>query len=249
MTGTQGHGSSPRVDAADARRFAECIAAGGVALFPADTVYGLACDPLNSSAVRRLYEIKDRPPARPAAVMFFARAPALEALPELVPRTRAALEALLPGPLTVLLPNPAGRFPLACDPAAALAADDAKGSAAGELPGNVEGAGAVTTLGLRVPLLSESLTALAAVGRPVLQSSANISGEPEARRLFDIAHTVRERVDLALDGGELPGTASTVLDLSDYERTGRWQVVRAGPVDEVELERLLERVPGVFKPR
>jgi L-threonylcarbamoyladenylate synthase len=241
VTAKQGEGSSPRVDAAEVRRFAECIAAGGVALFPADTVYGLACDPLNAAAVRRLYEIKDRPPARPAAVMFFALAPALEALPELAPRTRAALEALLPGPLTVLLPNPAGRFPLACHPAAALAADDTAGSAAGGKPGGVEATGATATLGLRVPLLSESLAALAAAGRPVLQSSANISGEPEARRLCDIAHTVRERVDLALDGGELPGIASTVLDLSDYERTGRWQVVRAGPVGGVELERALAR--------
>ena len=76
------------------------IAGGGVALFPADTVYGLACDPQSEPAVRRLYEIKGRPPDRPAAVMFFQLAPALAALPQLGPRTRSpisrAAEAEMP---------------------------------------------------------------------------------------------------------------------------------------------------------
>lgn len=252
MSERPGVGGRPRLDAADARRFAECIADGGVALFPADTVYGLACDPLNPAAVRRLYELKGRPPTRPAAVMFFALAPALGALPELGPRTCAALKALLPGPLTVLLPNPAARFPLACRPAAALVEDDAGHSVADQPTGSVggeaveeDGAGAATALGLRVPPLSESLAALGAVGQPVLQSSANISGESEARRLLDVAPTVRARVDLALDGGELPGIASTVLDLGDYELAGCWRVVRPGPVGGAELELVLEGVAGV----
>ena len=45
--------------------------------------------------------------------------------------------------------------------------------------------------------------------------------------------------DLVLDGGELPGVASTVLDLRDYEREGRWRVVREGPLGEAELRRVL----------
>ena len=89
--------------------FGECIASGGVALFPADTVYGLACDPENAEAVRRLYELKGRPPDKPAAVMFFDVEQAL--LPELGPRTRALMERLLPGAVTLLVPSQ--RFPLA----------------------------------------------------------------------------------------------------------------------------------------
>jgi tRNA threonylcarbamoyl adenosine modification protein (Sua5/YciO/YrdC/YwlC family) len=132
--------------------FDACIAGGGVAVFPADTVYGLACDALNPDAVARLYALKGRPPDKPAAVMFFSLAPALAALRELGPRTRGALERLLPGAVTLLLPNPEGRFPLACGP-------DPR------------------TLGLRVP----DLPMLAAVAVPVLQSSANASGGGDAR--------------------------------------------------------------------
>jgi L-threonylcarbamoyladenylate synthase len=214
---TASDGDRPHLTARDAERFESCIAGGGVVLFPADTVYGLACDPLQSSAVERLYELKGRPPARPAAVMFFALAPALAALPELGPRTRLALEALLPGALTVLLPNPASRFALAC---AAQAGEPA-------------------TLGLRVPLLRATLAALGAMKRPVMQSSANISGERDARRLEDVTPALLEQVDLVLDGGELPGVASTVLDLLDYERTGDWRVAREGPVPHAELRRAL----------
>src|SRR3954447_14769760 len=88
------------------------MSVGGVAVFPADTVYGLACDPQSREAVERLYLLKRRPPDKPAAVMFFDVELALEALPELPARTPDALCALLPGGVTLLLPNRAGRFPL-----------------------------------------------------------------------------------------------------------------------------------------
>jgi len=90
-----------------------CLDAGGVAVFGADTVYGLCCDPHSAAAIERLYALKGRPPAKPAAVAFFSLRAALEALPELGERTAGAFRALLPGPLTLLVPNPAGRFPLA----------------------------------------------------------------------------------------------------------------------------------------
>jgi L-threonylcarbamoyladenylate synthase len=205
------------LDAEHASSLEECLAAGGVAVFPADTVYGLCCDPLDESAVRRLYELKGRPAKQPAAVMFFALAAALSALPELAARERAALEALLPGPVTLLLLNRSHRFPLAGGP----------------------GEGRADTLGLRVPLWGSSLAALSAVGVPVLQSSANRSGEPDARRLHDIPESIRSGADLVLDGGELPGISSTVLDLREYERRGEWRVVREGPVKQADLERAL----------
>ena len=186
--------------------FERCIADGGVALFPADTVYGLACDPESKEAVERLYAIKGRPADRPAAVMFFQLEPALAALPELGPRTRGALERLLPGPATLLLPNPERLFPLACGP----------------VPDR---------LGLRVP----DLPLLARVRRPVMQSSANPSGGADARRLEDVDQRIREQVDLEIDGGELPGTPSTVIDLSEYERTGGYEVVREGALDAASV--------------
>ncbi len=199
-----------------AEQMRRCLEEGGVVVFPTDTVYGVGCDPENAEAVQRLYELKGRPAARPAAVMFFALRDALRALPELGARERRALGALLPGPLTVVLANPTRRFALACGPEA--------------------GGGGALTLGLRVPLLGDALAALHGVSRPVLQSSANISGATEVRRLADVSVRLREGADLVLDGGELPGVASTVLDLRDYEQSGEWQVLRAGPVDRAVLE-------------
>jgi len=185
----------------DARALEACVAAGGVAVFYADTVYGLACDPEDPGAVRRLYELKGRPPRKPSAVMWFSAGAALAALPELGERTRAALAALLPGGVGALLPNPRGRYPLACGPDP-------------------------STLGLRVP----DVPALAAVGRPVLQSSANLAGGPDARRVEEVPAAIRAGVDLVLDGGELAGTPSTVLDLRAFEAGGAWEVVRHGLV-------------------
>jgi L-threonylcarbamoyladenylate synthase len=189
----------------DAGRLRECLESGGVAVFPTDTVYGLGCDPQARGAVERLYALKGRSADRPVALMFFALAPALSALPELAPRERAAIGALLPGPVALLLPNRKRRFPLACGPD----------------PG---------TLGLRVPLLAEPLAALSAVGAPVLQSSANFSRGGDARSLDEVPAKLRRLADLVLDGGELPGVASTVIDLRDYELSGAWRVLRPGPL-------------------
>jgi L-threonylcarbamoyladenylate synthase len=198
------------LDAGAAETFARCVAVGGVAVFPADTVYGLACEPDAEEAVARLYRLKGRSPDRPAAVMFFALELAQAALPELESRTRAALRALLPGGVTLLLPNPARRFPLACGPD----------------PG---------TLGLRVPAWPAPLAALGAVRWPVLQSSANAAGGPDARTLADVPEPIRRDADLVLDGGPLPGTPSTVVDLRAWERDARWTVVREGAVAAADV--------------
>jgi L-threonylcarbamoyladenylate synthase len=202
----------------DAQTFSRCIAVGGIAVFPADTVYGLACEPDSKEAVQRLYLLKRRRPDKPAAVMFFALDLALAALPELGPRTAAALRALLPGAVTLLLPNPARRFPLACGP-------DPE------------------TLGLRVPAWPPALAALAGVSWPVLQSSANAAGGPDARRLADVPESIRRRADLVLDGGELPGTPSTVVDLRGYELDATWSIVREGAVSATEIATALVSAP------
>jgi L-threonylcarbamoyladenylate synthase len=215
------------LDDKDVRRLEECLAAGGVAVFPADTVYGLCCDPVNERAVRRLYELKGRPAERPAAVMFFALASLLQALPDLARRERVAVQALLPGPATLLLPNRNCLYPLACGP-----------GESGQGKGGSGESGA-DALGLRVPAWSPALAALAAVEMPVLQSSANLSGEPDARHLLDVPESIRAGADLVLDGGDLPGIPSTVIDLREYERRGEWQVVREGPLTRADLERLL----------
>ena len=113
--------------------------------------------------------------------------------------------------MTLLLPNRDRRFPLACAPDP-------------------------DTLGLRVPLLGDRLSALALLSAPLLQSSANFSGDSEARRLADLPPELIEQADLVLDGGELAGTASTVVDLRSWQRTGAWSVVREGALAREALE-------------
>jgi tRNA threonylcarbamoyl adenosine modification protein (Sua5/YciO/YrdC/YwlC family) len=197
--------------------FERVIADGGVVLFPSDTVYGLACDPDSATAVSRLYALKGRAATKPSAVMFFDLDAALGALPDLGEWTRGALTRLMPGGVTVLLPNPAGRYPLACG-------DD------------------LSTLGLRVI----SVPALAGCGAAVMQSSANTAGHPDPRRLADVPTSIRAAVDLVIDGGELPGTPSTVVDLRSYEAGrcgGGWSVTRSGAVTE---DQLMAQLDGQF---
>jgi L-threonylcarbamoyladenylate synthase len=193
--------------------FERCIGNGGVAVFPADTVYGLACDPDSASAIERMYALKGRSGARPSAVMFFSLEDALAALPDLGEMTVAALRRLLPGPVTAVVRNPAGRF--------ALATGD-------------------RGLGLRVPRLEGALAPLADARVPVLQTSANETGGPDARRVNAIPEEIRSGADMVIDGGVLSGTPSTVVDLTTYEADGSWELLREAAVDRARVAALLK---------
>ena len=103
-------------DGADSARAAleRVVGEGNVAVFPADTLYGLACDPLNAEAVERIHEIKGRREQKPSAVMYFSPLAMRELVSGLGSRTRDAVGALLPGPVTLVVANPERRYPLAC---------------------------------------------------------------------------------------------------------------------------------------
>lgn len=188
-----------------------CIAAGGVAVFPADGLYGLACDPLNAVAIERIHRIKGRGEAKPSAVLYFSPLAMRELVEDLGSRTQAAVAALLPGPVTLVVANPQQRYPLACreDP---------------------------RRLGVR--LLGGPL---AGVMCPLFQTSANRSGEPAPALFADVPHEILTEVDVAIDGGALTGTPSTVVNLTTFDEGGDWSVLRQGgmPADEL-AERLGE---------
>jgi L-threonylcarbamoyladenylate synthase len=208
---------TPQLTAQDASRLQDCVAGGGLAVLPTDTVYGVCCDPADEQAARRMYQLKGRPARRSAAVMFFTLESALASLGQLLDAELRALEALLPGPVTALLANRGRHFAAACrsDPA---------------------------TLGLRVPQLQEGLAALVAVELPVMQTSANLSGERDARTLEEVPSALLDGVDLVLDGGELPGTPSTVVDLRDFARERRWHVLREGSLSAEAVREQLAAV-------
>ena len=185
------------------------ITAGGVAVFPADGLYGLACDPLRSDAIARLHELKGRDDGKPSAVLFFSPLILRELVGSLGERTRAALAALLPGPVTLVVHNPERRYPLACreDP---------------------------ERLGLR--LIEGPLTGLAT---PLFQTSANRSGDAPPARFEHVDGKILTSADLAIDGGELSGDASTVVDVTGLELGGGWRILRTGGLPEAEVvERL-----------
>ena len=196
----------------------ECIAAGGVALFPADTLYGLACDPSNAAAIERIHALKGRDDGKPSAVMFFSPLEMREVLSASGPRTREAIGILLPGPVTLVVANPRGLYPLACR-------EDRE------------------RLGLR--LLGGG--PLAGARSAVFQTSANRSGEPAPARFEDVEPGIVEGVDLAIDGGELGGAPSTVVDLVSFEE-GEWAVLREGALSAGEVDAALRAVPGAGTP-
>lgn len=197
-------------DPAGARRALEkTIRDGGVALFPADGLYGLACDPLSPSAIDRIHGIKGRPDGKPSAVMFFSPLIMRELIGDMEERTRSAVAALLPGAVTAVIDNPGHRYRLACG------SDRSK-------------------LGVR---LIEG--PLSGVRTPIFQTSANRSGEPAPSGFGGVDPAICEAVDLVIDGGELTGMPSTVIDLSALDRDGSWSVLREGAVSAVEAERRL----------
>jgi L-threonylcarbamoyladenylate synthase len=181
------------------------IRAGGLVVIPTDTVYGLACTPHDEEPVRALSELKHRTPGQPISLVAASLDWLLESLPELSEPARAVARALLPGPYTLVVPNPARRYPWL----------------AGDRPG---------TIGIRVPhVVGESHEILAQVG-VIAATSANLHGGEDPRRLDGVPPEVRAAVAAAVDGGELPGTPSTVLDLTGSEP----RVLREGAVPESE---------------
>ena len=188
-----------------------CISKGGVALFPSDGIYGLACDPLNEKAIARIHEIKGRDDGKPSAVMYLSPLAMRELVRDLNQKVSEAFGRLLPGPVTLIVPNPRHRYPLACR-------DD------------------LSRLGVRVidgPL--------AGVRFPLFQTSANLSGEPPSSSFAGVVPEVKEAVDLAIDGGRLTGLPSTVVDLTDYDENGTWSVLREGGMSRGDLVAALGR--------
>jgi L-threonylcarbamoyladenylate synthase len=188
------------------------IAAGGLAVFPADGLYGLACDPLDPAAIERIHRLKGRDDGKPSAVMYFSPLAMRELVDGLGPRTKAAASALLPGPVTLVVANPAHRYPLACR-------EDRE------------------RLGVR--LIGGPL---AGAMCPLFQTSANLSGEPAPARFVDVPAEIRAGADLTIDGGELTGLPSTVVDIAAIEADGGWRILRQGALSPGDLAAALAAV-------
>jgi L-threonylcarbamoyladenylate synthase len=186
------------------------IRAGKPVIIPTDTVYGLAVDGYREAPAVRLFKLKGRPEGMPCALLAADLDAILDAVPELRGRAAVMARTLLPGPYTLVLANPARRFRWLC----------------GATP---------TAIGIRVPVLGEAGRHVVERVGVVAATSANLHGGPDPRTLAEVPAELLDAVGAAVDGGTLPGTPSTVLDLTGPEP----DVLRkgAGPVDEA-LRRL-----------
>jgi L-threonylcarbamoyladenylate synthase len=178
---------------------AQALRAGKPVILPTDTVYGLAASAYSSQPAERLYKLKGRDPLQPTALLAAELDMLFECVPELRGRAGVIARALLPGPYTLILPNPARRFRWIT----------------GSNP---------DAIGVRVPELPlEAYRIVSHIGC-VVATSANLPGGPEPRRIDEIPPELLEHVGAVVDAGELPGTPSTVLDFTGDEP----RVIREG---------------------
>jgi L-threonylcarbamoyladenylate synthase len=170
----------------------EAVQAGQPVLLPTDTVYGLVTSAEREDYATRVYRLKGREATQPTALLASSIESLFECIPELGGRSDVIARTLLPGPYTLILPNPARRFRW--------------------LTGVRTDA-----IGVRVPELPDlTRTVVDAVGC-VMATSANDPGGPNPASLDDVPQRIREAVAAELDLGPLPGTPSTVIDFTRDE--------------------------------
>jgi len=191
----------------------EAIRAGRLAVVPTDTVYGLATSPYSEAPVRTLYRAKGREDLQPTALVAADLDALFECVPELRGRAETIARALLPGAFTLVLPNPAHRFPWLTGPSS-------------------------ETIGVRVPELAgpggEVLTRVGVI----VATSANLPGGPDPRTLEEVPEELRAAADALVDGGELAGVPSTVIDFTGPEPL----VLREGAASALDALRVVSSV-------
>lgn len=178
----------------------QALRGGALAILPTDTVYGIGCAAADREACARLYACKSRPADQPTALVLGSVAGLVAALPEIDEGTGERFRRVLPGAVTLVVPNPAGRFAHLC----------------GTTPDRI---------GVRVPVLSAGVAALVDAVGGVALTSANLRGERPPARLEDVPAALRRLCAVEIDGGEVGGTPSSVIDVTGPEPV----VLRPGP--------------------
>src|SRR5947209_4198908 len=202
-------------EAPDPRVIGEAAAllrAGGLVIFPTETVYGLGACGLDAAALAEIYHVKGRPPEKGLILAVAAPEHVTEVAREVGPLARALMERFFPGPLTLVLP------------------------ARDIVPAIVTAGG--DTVAVRMPDHPVALALIRACGAPVAAPSANRSGAPPPRTAAEAIESLNGAVKLALDAGPCPlGTPSTIIDLS----TDPPRLLREGAIPVSELEPFLRQ--------
>jgi len=190
----------------DIERAATLIREGGMVVFPAKCLYGLAVDAFNPQAVSRIFKVKQRPPSNPILVLI-SEVSWLGQLVARIPLTaQAIMEHFWPGDVTLVF------------------------EAGADLPGVLTAA--TGKIGVRLPQHPVARALVKAVGLPVTGTSANISGEAGCHRIDELNSRVLQNVDMVLDAGTLKGgKGSTVVDVTQFPP----RVLRRGAISEDEI--------------
>jgi L-threonylcarbamoyladenylate synthase len=197
-------------DPAAVLRAAEIIRSGGLCAFPTETVYGLGANALAATAIRKIFEAKDRPAWDPIIVHVATAEQASQVAKDLPASFHLLAERFMPGPLTVLL----RKRP--------------------EVPDIVTAGRAL--VGVRVPAHPVAQRLLAAAGVPIAAPSANRFGRTSPTTADHVLADLDGRIDAVLDGGAANiGLESTVLDLSTTPPT----ILRQGGVTREQLEAVI----------
>ena len=191
----------------------DALRAGKLALVPTDTVYGLAANPDSEQSVERLYQAKGRDPQQPTALVASDVDVLFDCVPELRGRAGIIARTLLPGPYTLVLPNPGRRYRWL----------------AGSTP---------EAIGVRVPEVTGPARDLILRVGAYAASSANARGGPDPCRLDEVPEEIRAAAAAELDCGALAGTPSTVLDFTGPEP----RVIREGAASSEEALRRVAQV-------
>jgi L-threonylcarbamoyladenylate synthase len=192
----------------DVERAARTIRRGGIGAFPTDTLYGLAADPCNGSAVARVFEAKGRAEGRPLPLVAADLDQVVAALGTLPPAAAVLARAFWPGPLTLLVGAPAS-----------LAAPVTAGTG---------------RVGVRVPAHAVARALCRVSGCLLTATSANPSGGIPSEDPDEVERLIGGRIDFLLDAGRVPGgLPSTIVDTTGPDLV----LVRAGAIPWERIER------------
>ncbi len=190
-------------------RAVEILKKGGMVAYPTDTVYGVGGDVFNIEAIKRIYRVKRRPDNMPLPVLLAGEAQLSDVVSDVPETARRLIKRFWPGGLTLVMPKKASVPDI-------ITAGSQK-------------------IAVRIPGHDIPLRLIRGLGRPIIGTSANISGKPNPLTAEEVSRQLDGQVDLIIDGGRCPGgMESTVVDV-----TGEVPVIlRRGIISEQEIKKV-----------
>jgi L-threonylcarbamoyladenylate synthase len=187
---------------------------GGVVAYPTDTVYGLGACMTDINAVDRIFQVKGRPKGMALPVLLADKKQIAEIVTAVTPSAKRLADEFFPGALTIILPKSAN------------------------VPGIITGGG--RTIAFRIPNHPVPLALVNGLGKPIVGTSANLSGQPSALTAAEVRTQIGDKIDMVIDGGKCPGgIESTIVDLS-----GEKPVIRRQGA--ISIEKLRKILPDIM---